>query len=106
MVDKFYDLAARDWRDGLCALYAYEYQVPEVSASKTEDLKKFYGITDDKTLECFTAHQVYDVGHSQQVVSLIEQYVEPERAEQVTREAADALWGFLDGMCRVSGIQC
>lgn len=106
MVDKFYELAERDWRDGLCALYAYEYQVPEVSASKIEGLKKFYGISDEKTLEFFTAHQTYDVGHSQQVASLIEQYVEPERAEKATREAAEALWGFLNGMCRVSGIHC
>lgn len=106
MVDKFYELAERDWKDGLCALYAYEYQVPEVSASKIEGLKKFYGISDEKTLEFFTAHQVYDVGHSQQVANLIEQYVEPERAEKATREAAEALWGFLNGMCRVSGIHC
>lgn len=106
MVDKFYELAERDWRDGLCALYAYEHQVPEVSKSKIEGLKKFYGISDEKTLEFFTAHQVYDVGHSQQVASLIEQYVEPERAEKATREAAQALWGFLDGMCKVSGIHC
>ncbi|MCW5582866.1 MAG: iron-containing redox enzyme family protein, partial [Gammaproteobacteria bacterium] len=40
MVDTFYDLAQRDWRDGLCALYAYECQVPDVSASKIEGLKK------------------------------------------------------------------
>lgn len=106
MVDKFYELAERDWRDGLCALYAYEYQVPEISASKIEGLKKFYGIHDEKTLEFFTAHQAYDVEHSRQVAGLIEQYVEPERAAKATREAADALWGFLDGMCRVSGIAC
>ena len=106
MVDKYYELAERDWRDGLCALYAYEYQVPEVSASKIAGLKQFYGIHDERTLEFFTAHQVYDVGHSQQVANLIEQYVEPEKAKQATREAADALWGFLDGMCRVSGIHC
>src|SRR3990167_1900597 len=106
MVDTFYDLAERDWRDGLCALYAYEYQVPDVSASKIEGLKKCYGVTDDKTLEFFSAHQVYDVGHSQQVAALIERYVEPERAEKATREAADVLWGFLDGMCRVSNIHC
>lgn len=105
MVDKFYELAERDWRDGLCALYAYEYQVPAVSASKIDGLKKFYGIEDEKTLEFFTAHQVYDVGHSQQVATLIEQYVEPERAKAATQEAVDALWGFLDGMQRVSGIQ-
>lgn len=106
MVDKFYELAERDWRDGLCALYAYESQVPEVSGSKIEGLKKFYGITDEKTLEFFTAHQMYDVGHAEQVASLIERYVEPERAKQATREAADVLSGFLDGMCRVSGIHC
>lgn len=106
MVDKFYELAERDWREGLCALYAYECQVPEVSASKIEGLKKFYGIQDERTLEFFTAHQTYDVEHSSQVASLIECYVDPERAERATREAAVALWGFLDGMCREGGIEC
>jgi pyrroloquinoline-quinone synthase len=106
MVDTFYDLAQGDWRDGLCALYAYECQVPEVSASKIQGLQDFYGINDESTLEFFTAHQAYDVGHSQQVASLIEKYVEPERAERATREAAQALWGFLDGICRVDNIMC
>lgn len=106
MVDTYYNLAERDWRDGLCALYAYECQVPEVSASKIAGLKQFYGITDEKTLEFFTAHQAYDVEHSSQVASLIERFVEPERAEAATREAAKVLWGFLDGMCRVGNISC
>ena len=106
MVDKFYELAGRDWRDGLCALYAYESQVPEVSSSKIAGLKQFYGIQDAKTLEFFTAHQAYDVGHAEQVAGLIEAYVEPEYAARATREAADALCGFLDGMCRVSNIHC
>lgn len=105
MVDKYYELAD-DWQDGLCALYAYEYQVPEVSASKITGLKQFYGIHDERTLEFFTAHQAYDVEHSQHVAGLIEHYVEPERAERATREAANALWGFLDGMCRVGNIVC
>lgn len=106
MVDTFYKLAERDWRDGLCALYAYEYQVPDVSASKIEGLKKFYDIHDERTLEFFTAHQAYDVEHARQVASLIEKYVEPERAEIATREAAEALNGFLDGMCRISETMC
>lgn len=106
MVKKFYELAGRDWKDGLCALYAYEYQVPDISASKIAGLKQFYGIHDAKTLEFFTAHQAYDVGHSEQVAKLIEQYVEPEQAERATREAAMALWTFLDGMCRIGEIHC
>ena len=104
MVDTFYHLAERDWRDGLCALYAYEYQVPDVSASKIEGLKKFYGIEDERTLEFFVAHQQYDVEHSRQVAGLIERYVDVERAEKATREASIALWGFLDGMCREENI--
>lgn len=106
MVDKFYELADRDWRDGLCALYAYECQVPEVSASKIAGLKEFYGIHDEHTLEFFTAHQAYDVEHAKQVAELIEKYVEPVRAEKATREAAQALWGFLDGMCHANNIVC
>lgn len=107
MVDKFYELAERDWHDGLCALYAYEYQVPEVSASKMDGLKKFYGIQDEHTTEFFAAHQAYDVEHSQQVAGLIKHYVkEPERAVKATQEASEALWGFLTGMCREEGIQC
>jgi pyrroloquinoline-quinone synthase len=104
MVETFYHLAERDWRDGLCALYAYEYQVPDVSASKIDGLKKFYGIEDERTLEFFAAHQQYDVEHSRQVAGLIERYVEVESAEKATREAAFALWGFLDGMCREENI--
>lgn len=106
MVDKFYELAERDWRDGLCALYAYEYQVPEISKSKIAGLKEFYGIHDEKTLEFFTAHQAYDVGHANQVAGLIERYVDKDRAEKATKEAAVALWGFLDGMCHEAGISC
>jgi pyrroloquinoline-quinone synthase len=106
MVDTYYELADRDWRDGLCALFAYECQVPEVSASKIAGLKDFYGITDPRTLEFFEAHQAYDVEHAAQVASLIEKYVEPAQAEKATREAAAALYGFLDGMCRDSEIAC
>lgn len=106
MVDVYYKLADRDWRDGLCALYAYECQVPDVSASKIDGLKQFYGISDESTLEFFAAHQAYDVEHSRQVATLIEKYVDLDRAEAATREAASALWGFLDGMCRTEGIHC
>jgi len=106
LVDQYYHLAQRDWCDGLCALYAYEYQVPDVSASKIAGLKEFYGITDDKTLEFFTAHQVYDVDHSTKVAHLIEKYADPEKSKIAVQEASDALWKFLDGMCRIQGIAC
>ncbi|MGQ0507929.1 MAG: CADD family putative folate metabolism protein [Myxococcaceae bacterium] len=105
-VEKLFELTSRDWTQGLCALFAYESQVPDVSASKIEGLQKFYGISDDRTLAFFKAHMKYDVLHSAQVAALIDEHANPETAEQATREAADALWGFLDGVSREAGINC
>lgn len=104
LVNTFFDLAEQDWRDGLCALYSYESQVPSVSASKIEGLKKFYGISDEATLAFFTAHQAYDVEHARKVAELIECYGEPEAAVKATERAAAAQWKFLDGMCHLGGI--
>jgi pyrroloquinoline-quinone synthase len=106
LVNTFYHLAERDWRDGLCALFAYEYQVPAVSASKIAGLKEHYGIDDEKTLEFFVAHQAYDVEHANQVATLIEEHTDKDAACIATREAARALWTFLDGMCREHEIVC
>jgi pyrroloquinoline-quinone synthase len=106
MVEKFYELTSREWTQGLCALYAYESQVPAVSKSKIDGLKEFYGVTDAKTLAFFKAHMVYDVEHTAEVAALIDQHADPETAEKAVAEAADALWGFLDGVAREAGIQC
>ncbi len=106
MVSKYYELAERDWRDGLVALYVYESQVPAVSASKIEGLQRFYNMTDEHAIEFFTAHQLYDVKHAQQVASLIEAYHNDADALQAAADAAQVLWGFLDGMCRISNVAC
>jgi len=50
MVSDFFALTSGEWTQGLCALFAYESQVPAVSASKMDGLRKFYGIEDARTL--------------------------------------------------------
>jgi pyrroloquinoline-quinone synthase len=106
MVDDFFAIASSSWTEGLCALYAYESQVPAVSQSKASGLAKFYGVTDAKTLAFFTVHQHYDVEHARKVRELIDRHADPATAEVATQKAADALWGFLDGMAREAGIHC
>lgn len=106
MVDDFFAIANSSWTDGLCALYAYESQVPAVAKSKIEGLEKFYGVTDAKTLAFFNVHQHYDVEHARKVSELIDLHADPATAEAATKKAADALWGFLDGMAREAGITC
>ncbi|MBX5480889.1 MAG: CADD family putative folate metabolism protein [Myxococcaceae bacterium] len=106
MVDTYFELTARDWTEGLCALFAYEWQVPEVSTSKIAGLKNFYGVDDDRTLSFFKVHEHYDVEHSNQVAALIDRYAEPKTAERATREASRALWTFLDGIADASVVAC
>lgn len=106
MVEKYFELTGRDWTEGLCALFAYESQVPAVSTSKIEGLEKFYGVSDDRTLSFFRVHEHYDVEHSNQVASLIDAHANPQTAEKATREAAESLWSFLDGISREAGITC
>jgi pyrroloquinoline-quinone synthase len=106
MVDDYFAIANSSWTDGLCALYAYESQVPAVSTSKIEGLTKFYGVTDQKTLAFFKVHQHYDVEHARKVRELIDAHADAATAEAATAKAAGALWSFLDGMAREAGISC
>lgn len=107
LVNQFYQLAESNWRDGLCALFAYESQVPEVAASKIAGLKEHYGITDDATLEFFIAHQAYDVEHAADVADLIASAITDKKAAyEATRAAARAQWQFLDGLCEKHHIVC
>ncbi|MEK6735434.1 MAG: CADD family putative folate metabolism protein [Pseudomonadota bacterium] len=92
----------RPFYAGLAALHAFESQVPEIAAVKIDGLAKFYGMNDAKDYEFFTVHQKADVYHSQAEWALIERFADTaEKQEEVlaaTKEACDALWGFLDGI--------
>ncbi|GJL76542.1 MAG: hypothetical protein NMNS02_26480 [Nitrosomonas sp.] len=103
LVATFRDICLnRPFYAGLAALHAFESQVPDVAAVKIDGLAKFYGMTDAKDYEFFSVHQKADVYHSQAEWDLIERFADtPEKQEEVlaaTREACNALWGFLDGV--------
>lgn len=87
---------------GLAALYAYESQIPEVSRTKREGLKQFYGLDDARAVSFFSVHEVADIEHRQVERDLLAQHcTTPEAREQVLQaasNAAKALWHFLDGV--------
>lgn len=95
--EAFFTLCRSSEAEGLCALYAYEYQTPQISRTKIEGLQKFYGIDDARTLEFFRVHEVADVYHSQSCEKLIDAIPADRHAEalQAARRAAQCLWDFL-----------
>lgn len=103
LVDGYYDLVEDGYAKGLGALYAYERQTPAVSMSKIEGLKKFYDLTDERSLEFFVLHGEVDEWHSQECADLIEKLspAEQEKAFDGAIAGAKMLWRFLDGMQRL-----
>lgn len=100
LVDGYFSLVETDYATGLGALYAYERQTPEVSKSKIDGLKKFYHITDEKTLKFFEVHMEADEWHAEEVAGLIASLspADQEKAAYGAQAGAQLLWGFLDGM--------
>ena len=88
----------------ISALYAYESMLPAVSESKIDGLKQFYGISDRRGLEFFNVHKSIDIAHAQVTREMVGRYADEEdqraEARAAVNAAADALWGFLDGVQR------
>jgi pyrroloquinoline-quinone synthase len=88
--------------EALAAFYAYESQVPRVSAEKAKGLRERYA-ADEKTCEYFTLHTTADVYHSRIWKHQLGKIVagNPQAAEKALNagdKAAKALWKALDGI--------
>lgn len=95
--------------EGLAALYAYESQIPAVSESKIDGLKKHYGFNEAKGYEYFSVHVEADREHAAAERAMLSEHVNDENAGAV-RAAADrvlnALSDLLSGVCRRHAIAC
>ena len=95
--------------EGLAALYAYESQIPAVSESKIDGLKKHYGMTDPKSYEYFSVHVEADREHSAAEREMLQEHVNDTNAPAVTASVdrvLNALWNLLSGVCQRHAIAC
>lgn len=108
IVGTFDRLSKKESISALAALYAYESQQPEVSKQKSEGLRRHYGIDDQKTLAYFQVHAEADIEHRAGERRAIQRCLENGSSEEellaATKEALDAYWGLLDGICEAAGI--
>ncbi len=102
----------RPLAEAVAALYAYEAQVPEVSTTKMEGLRRYYAVATDKGLAYFRVHEKADCVHRAAWRSWLENGGNgsegndgDEDEEQVlvtAGRALDALWGALDSVHQAS----
>ena len=106
LIDTFRSLSRRSYASGLGALYAYESQLPDVSSTKIDGLKRFYGVDDTDTVRFFSVHEAADVEHSAVCRGLLDRLNGDDRAEAEAAGAAlaGALWNFLSGVQRRTSV--
>ena len=103
LVDGMYELVrSPEFTLGLASLYAYESQVPEISKTKIEGLKNFYGIHSEKAIEFFKVHEEADIYHSRDEMDIMvktnKTLEDQKRLINTVDEAATLMWSFLDGV--------
>ena len=99
LVDTFRDICRSDpIAAGVAALYCYESQIPSICTTKSDGLKKWYGMTNAGGYHYFTVHETADVEHSRAERELLGSMVTPEEESRVLASAErilDTLWNFL-----------
>ncbi|MEO8447514.1 MAG: CADD family putative folate metabolism protein [bacterium] len=103
LVDGMYEITrSPEFTLGLAALYAYESQVPEISKTKIDGLKKFYGIDSEKAIEFFKVHEEADVYHSRDEMEIMtntnNSLEDQKRLINTIGESSTLQWNFLDGI--------
>lgn len=93
LVATYTALCERGTEEALGAIYAYEAQLPEVAQAKADGLRKFYGLTDEVSLQFFVLHATLDLEHARAIRS---GFADSEVSREAAHLALDAWWGMLD----------
>jgi pyrroloquinoline-quinone synthase len=110
LIETFRDVCANgSTAEGLAGLYSYESQIPSVSESKIDGLKKHYRLTNPMDYEYFSVHVEADREHSAAERAMLQEHINDQNAPSV-KTAVDrvlnALWDLLSGVCNRHAIAC
>jgi pyrroloquinoline-quinone synthase len=89
-VDKLMGLSSLTFEEAVAAMYAYEMELPKISRSKIDGLKKFYGMDTEDAIKYFETHEEADIRHAQ-VWREILQSIPAERQEATFNAAIKSL---------------
>ena len=101
LLDSFDETSSRGTlAQAAASFYAYEAQVPEIATQKISGLRRFYGITDSRSLAYFAVHEEADVRHR----AAWREWLATQSADETSgvlnaaERTLQALWGALDAV--------
>jgi pyrroloquinoline-quinone synthase len=89
-VAKLMGLAGLSLEEAVAAMYAYEMELPKISRSKIDGLKKLYGMDSEDATKYFEIHEEADVRHAQ-IWREILQRIPSEKHEAAINAAIQSL---------------
>jgi pyrroloquinoline-quinone synthase len=89
-VAKMMALAGSTFGEAVAAMYAYEMELPKISGSKIEGLKKFYNMDNADAKNYFEIHEEADVRHAQVWREILSK-IPAERQEAALNAAVESL---------------
>ena len=89
-VEAMRKLSASSFEEAVAAMYAYEAELPKVSSTKIDGLKRFYDMSSKEATGYFEIHEEADVRHAQ-VWREILQKIPEDRREAAFNAAVKSL---------------
>ena len=83
-------LTERSLEEAVAAMYAYEKELPKISRSKIDGLKKFYGMQSNEATRYLEIHEEVDVRHSEVWKNILKTIPE-EKQERALNAAISSL---------------
>ena len=75
---------------GAAAMYALEQEIPKISLSKIDGMRKFYDMTSDDAIEYFRLHAEADIRHAATWRRILEK-IPPEKEEELFQIASRSI---------------
>jgi pyrroloquinoline-quinone synthase len=79
-------LMGSSFEEAVAAMYTYEAELPKISRSKIDGLKRFYGMDSEDATKYFEIHEEADVRHAQVWREILQKI--PEKRRQTAFNAA------------------
>ena len=87
-VQNLMELSQLSFEEAVAAMYAYEMELPKISRSKINGLKRFYNLTSEDATKYFELHEEADIRHAQVWRDILNQL--PEDQHNAASNAAIA----------------
>ena len=83
-------ITERSLEEAVAAMYAYEKELPKISRSKIDGLKKFYGVQSNEATKYLEIHEEVDLRHSEVWKNILKTIPE-EKQERALNAAISSL---------------